>query len=96
MNWWQTILLGIALGVFVGTPICYGIVRLYRNTLERRAAKVAIHNNQFLVPIDAKDYDAKMWADKITPDTEQVNKLNEKLFKNKDKEEGEKPEVQIQ
>ena len=79
MNWWQSLLLGGAAGLIV-MPIFVWIARLYKNTKERIKIKRMIKNNEFLIPIDERDYNVKMWEDKFSPDKEYLNKLNDKIF----------------
>lgn len=85
-------LIGVLIGLGVGIPvffICLGIYLLFKNTLKRREVKKMIANNQFLTPIDPKDYDTNAWKDNINPtnQAEDLKNFNEKIF-NKENEDG--------
>lgn len=89
MNWWQALLLGSGAGLIIGAPIIAGIIKLYKNTRMRLSIKKHIRNNQFLIPVDPRDYNTEAWKDKINPDDHKQDliNLNEKIFAKKREEE---------
>jgi len=80
MNWWQAVLVGLAVGVFIGTPIMYFILKLYKDTRQRISVKKAVEKGEFLQPIDKRDYDVETWKDKIQPDENYVKNLDKKIL----------------
>lgn len=88
MKWWLALLIGGGIGLLI-TPLIYGLIRLYKRTKERLMIKALLKAGQFLMPIDARDYDSRQdgpWTDLI--DAEQGKKdlanLNKVIF-NQDK-----------
>lgn len=82
---------GLAIGLGIGAiivPITMWILWKTFRTLERRKIKGMIARGEFLRPIDAKDFDAEAWKDKITIDPNEKHSLDQKIFKREKKENG--------
>jgi predicted RND superfamily exporter protein len=90
MNFFFLILIGFGSGIII-FPIGLLIYNTIKNAKERRAIKRMIKNNQFLIPIDTRDYDVKAWQNQkygnINPEDykQDLENLNLKIFK-KDKD----------
>ena len=90
MSFLTGFLWGLGIGV-VGVPLVIWIRHIIIKTLERRNIKRMIHNKQFLVPIDKKDYDVKAWENdiNITDNQQQLQRLNDIFIKKEDVGNGE-------
>jgi len=58
------LLWGLLAGVII-VPIFLLIRHKIKNTRERLSIKAMINKGQYLVPMDSRDYDTRMWDDKI-------------------------------
>lgn len=83
MNTFLTYLfIGMGVGAVIA-PLGIGFYSLIKNTKIRREIKRKLARNEFLQPLDVRDYDSEKWKDKINieENTKQLNKLDEKVFK---------------
>jgi hypothetical protein len=82
MGFWMGSLIGIGIGIVI-TPILFLIIYKVKETRTRIKIKKMINQNQFLKPIDKKDYDSNLWEDVYKhEDTEQdLNEFADKMMK---------------
>lgn len=80
MGFLQGLLIGAVIGI-VGVPITLFLINFVKNTRERRKIKRMIKEGKFLMPIDKKDYDVEAWKNQITYNPEELENLNQKIFK---------------
>jgi flagellar biosynthesis/type III secretory pathway protein FliH len=80
------LLIGLGLGLIV-FPICLFLYIKISNAIMRRKIKRIMKKEQFLTPIDPKDYDVKAWQNKkygnidIEAQKEILKNLNLRIFK---------------
>jgi hypothetical protein len=82
MGFLSGLLIGVG-GAIVLVPFGFYIYNKIKETYIRRDVKKMINNNQFLVPIDPKDFDTNMWKDKIdtSKSEKELEEFNDKMFK---------------
>ena len=83
------LLIGFGSGLII-FPIFLWLYLLIRTARMRRNIKKMMKANQFLTPIDTKDYDTKAWQNQkygnidVEVGMELLKTLNESIFKKKD------------
>jgi len=74
------LLIGAGSGLII-FPIGVWIFNLFRETIERRKIKQMIKQNQFLTPIDPRDFDHETWKNQIKINPSDLENLDKKIFK---------------
>ena len=79
----SNLLMGIIYGIlssFILVPLGIFLFVKLSSTSERRKIKMMLAKKQYLMPIDKKDYDTKIWPDIIPESREQIKQRMGKIF----------------
>jgi len=81
LGFWIGLLVGLGVSI-IFVPLFLFFLYKIKEAKIRRKVKKMLGKNQFLVPIDRKDFDNRMWEDKINLSKidEELEKLDTKIF----------------